>query len=270
MKKSNKVLYVVAIVIVIVVVIALALAIADVYDIPSRFGMPRIMLELNPWVELIIGAFVSILAAFIAAYATIKSVSMSIKNQEEIRREDNRKDVLPMIKIDYSAKLKTASSKELYVKQKIDGPLNQYESHQDRRSINIPIRNVGLREMYNVRVLFEGSDDFCESEEEQNLAPILYKDDLVYMLIGIITYLPKNVNVELMNDYYPTTKMFFNILFSDCFGNAYKQRFSVDVSYGCLRVSGGKHNELCKDFEDVYLAGFEILSAPILICDKKT
>ena len=261
MEKNNKILYVVIIVFTLVLVI-----IADVFDIPSHFGISQEMLKLNPWVELVISAFVAIFAALIAAYATIRSVSMTIKKQEENRKDDNRKDALPMIQIDYLAKIKMANKKEVYIKQKIDGSLKKFEPIQSNGYIRIPIRNVGLREMYDVRVLFEDSDNFSKSEEEQPLVPILYKDDLAYMFIETITYMPKDIGkTELVNDVHPTTTIFFNVLFNDCFGNAYKQKFSIDISYDYLRIINKKSKGMYKDFQNAGWVGFETLSAPILV-----
>lgn len=263
--KINKILCVAIIVIVFALVLVI---IADVFDIPSHFGISQEMLKLNPWVELVISAFVAIFAALIAAYATIRSVSMTIKKQEENRKDDNRKDALPMIQIDYLAKIKMANKKEVYIKQKIDGSLKKFEPIQSNGYIRIPIRNVGLREMYDVRVLFEDSDNFSKSEEEQPLVPILYKDDLAYMFIETITYMPKDIDksaIEFVDGIHPTTKIFFSVLFNDCFGNAYKQKFSIDISYDYMRIANKKNKSMHKDFQNAGWADFETLSAPILV-----
>ena len=48
--------------------------------------------------NLIINNAVVILAAVIGAFATIRSVQKTIRNQENQRQEDNKKNALPMIK----------------------------------------------------------------------------------------------------------------------------------------------------------------------------
>lgn len=267
MKKKNKIIAVV-----LFVLFLMSIIVFDVLNIPSRIiGMKREMLELNSWVNLVISSIVAVFAAFIAAYATIKSVSMTIKKQEDDRKEDNRKDVLPMIRIDCLSKQKMTSRKEVCVKQKIDKPLKKLKSFQCNGYIKIPIKNVGLREMYDVHVLFEDSEDFVGSEEEQFLVPILYKDDLVYMLISIITFMPKSIDeseTEFVDDYHNTVKLFFSILFTDCFGNKYKQKFSIDIAYDYLRIVSGRDKGLYRDYENASWVDFETLSAPVLIKSK--
>lgn len=221
--------------------------------------------------NLIINNAVVILAAAIGAFATIRSVQKTIRNQENQRQEDNKKNALPMIKIDTSVKLSSSNYNELNVKQKTKLTPKEQKPFHINKLLEIPIRNVGLREMYNVRAVFCANDNFEKSSKPQDITPIIYKDDSSCMAINIITYMPKSIDkspVEFVSDSHVSrlaTKLSFIILFDDCFNNSYQQKFAVDLTYDYLKITDGRGSGLYKDFENSELIDYEVLSAPKII-----
>lgn len=220
--------------------------------------------------NLIINNAVVILTAVIGVFATIRSVQKTIRNQENQRQEDNKKNALPMIKIDTSVKFSSSNYNELNVKQKTKLTPKEQKPFHINKLLEIPIRNVGLREMYNIRAVFCANDNFEKSSKPQDITPIIYKDDLSCMAINIITYMPKSIDessVEPVSNSHvrPVTKISFTILFDDCFDNSYQQEFAVDLTYDYLKIIDGKDNGLYKDFENSELIDYEVLSAPKII-----
>ena len=71
----------------------------DVLDVPTRMGLisPENSRE---WLDNIVGYFGIIAGAFIGFFSAIIPVKITLERQEEVRKEDNAKRVLPLVKID--------------------------------------------------------------------------------------------------------------------------------------------------------------------------
>lgn len=203
----------------------------------------------------------TISATIIGTLATI-IVAMIQKKQ---RLEDNKKNALPMLNIDLSTKFDSDNYNELRVEQKTKLRQNERQSLPACKLLKVPIRNVGHREMYNVRVVFCDDDNFKKTEP-QDITPIIYNNNLSCMAINIITYMPSaqdySVEFPYLGSKEPKTKLTFSILFDDCFKNSYQQKFSIDITYNYLKIIDGKYKGLYKDFENSELIDYEVLSAP--------
>jgi len=236
----------------------IALCILDITNTPTRIGFDTI--ELNPWTNL---AITSIFVIF-SAVITIRSVLLSMKNQENQRKEDNEKAVLPMGKIEKPSEQSsrreddaTVSVVSKYTKK------GKTETIPTYKYIRFAFRNVGVREMYDVSIQFEENEHFAASER-QAIAPIIYANDTVIIAIGPITKRPVTGNyvVEVITagNNKGIVPIDFYIYYSDCYKNKYKQLFQIDTIHDWMKiVDTGK---LFMDFENPQLSGFRVLSAP--------
>lgn len=187
----------------------------DALDVPTRMGLvsPENSRE---WLDNIVGYFGIIAGAFIGFFSAMIPVKITLERQEEIRREDNAKRVLPLVKIDTWQPSQLGDP----VIEKIDFD----KGNNTSIGLYFAIQNVGLREMYDV-----WCDDFCgdvkRKRKRANIAEIIYKDEWAredYML---------QVNRLVQSG---TMDLRFRVHFKDCYGNGYYQM----VKCKCELVGG--------------------------------
>lgn len=166
---------------------------ADFNDIPPHFNI-FVSQKVNPWTEV----FVSLLSSFLAATATILAVLLTLDSQEKQRQEDNKKQALPILKIEKS-KLAHGllNNFTLDVKSK---PLriSEEEGYYGKfsKDISIQIENVGMREMYDLSLEVIDNTYFT-SIKERKLTPILYKDDSFDMDLILYPHIPNNISINM-------------------------------------------------------------------------
>ena len=238
------------------------LCILDIANIPSKFGISSI--ELNPWTNL---AITSIFVIF-SAVITIRSVLLSIKNQENQRKEDNEKAVLPMGKIDKPDNIKIRREEE-----SITSVISRYdkagktEKIESFKPILFEFKNVGKREMYDISIQYQENDYFHESDI-QSLAPVVYAGDSIIVSTEITTKRPiiernstvADIGGSIVKSVSP---IIMNIYYLDCYKNKYRQQFQIETTYRWMKILESK--KTFRDFENPELVGFKILSAPEIV-----
>lgn len=237
------------------------LCILDIFDIPSKLGFLTKPVELNSWVSLAITSLFVIFSAVI----TIRSVILSIQNQETQRKEDNEKAVLPMGKIEKPS--------EQNIRREEDGLISvcsiynkkgKTEKIDSYKYIKLNFKNVGVREMYNTKIKIVENEHFSSSDY-QELSPIIYSNDAALIAFNIATKRPVIENNSTVEDIggnivKSIAPIIFDVYYTDCYGDSYKQRFQVEVTYRWFRIIETK--KTYKDFENPELAGFKVVSAP--------
>lgn len=197
----------------------------DVMDLPSKLGIVDGD-NSKTWLEYSIEYFGPITAAFISFIGAIMAVSVSLNKETEFRKEDNRKNVLPLIKI-----------KEKNRKISLDGPLSKsvkgadgdfnfpiIELARDNETMmimNLSIENVGQREMYDVWI---GGVNHMgrESKKYCRVTPVLYRNEKYTNCVFASTDCPRDLrNVTIS----------FRVYYRDCYDNWYYQIISGTGSY---------------------------------------
>lgn len=218
------------------ILIFVCIYIFDITDMPSKFGLVN---ENNSkeWLAFSISFFGAVAASYIGFIGAIMAVSMTAEKQNEFRKEDNRKKVLPLIKV----KTNTATAN---IEKGIPPIIELPKEEQATLLIAISFKNVGQREMYDVwlggiKYDTEKSDNYCK------IVPILYKDDEYNEYNEYITSaIERRQKGEVLG-------ISFKIYFRDCYENWYFQEITG-------KSTGGVGKRYKVDT-------FEIRSAPILI-----
>lgn len=180
----------------------------DVTDSPSRLGIVNSD-NSKEWLNFSINYFGTIAASFIGFIGAIMAVSITIEKQNEFRKEDSRKNVLPLIKVETN----TSSIKSTTT---IPPIIDLAKNNKTITFIALSFENVGQREMYDIWVggvkhYSKGSKNYC------NIAPILYKKDKYSDLIASAIDCEKEAK---------TVEISFRIYFRDCYDNWYYQEIS--------------------------------------------
>lgn len=240
----------------------------DIVDTPSKLGIVN---ENNSkeWLRFSINYFGTIAASFISFIGAIMAVSMTIEKQNEFRKEDNRKRVLPIAKIGFCTKKQPldGSNRQVVVKQKSSGHYSQ-ERANTHNNLQIQLSNVGEREMYDARIKILENEDFLPSKE-QEIAPIVYSKEASYFSMTIDAVMPKlnrdsqsDIVSDQDNDNILKSEITFLILYKDCYDNKYRQSFTIEVSYNVMRSKIAGKSYVFKDFENSEIQSCRVVSAP--------
>ena len=140
----------------------------DITDSPSRLGIVNSE-NSKEWLNFSVNYFDTIAASFIGFIGAIMAVSITIEKQNEFRKEDSRKNVLPLIKVETNTLLIKSTTT-------IPPIIDLAKNDKTTAFIALSFENVGQREMYDVWVggvkhYSKGSKNYC------SIAPILYKKD---------------------------------------------------------------------------------------------
>lgn len=236
----------------------------DFCNIPSKIGWIN-NINSNEWLNIIFTYTVGILSALIGAYMTIRSVKMSIDEQEKVRKEEEKKKALPLLKInaekeyDYRYKYMQFScffTEESKERKRKDIP--------DTANVTIKLENVGMRELYDLYIGDIQSSVFKEDNEYHKMHPIIYKDDSI--CINLSFYEMGNYDKDLSDEKYDTMINFmtFNCYFKDCYNNWYYQTLQVSLMYNLMKDIPIDERAL-----NISVSNTEIISPPIEIkeCD---
>lgn len=227
-KDENKLFYWI---IALIIMFPILFILLDYYNIPSKYTWIR-KVDLVFWKNFLSSYVLSILTSFMAAFITIHSVKMSIKNQEIIRKEDNAKNVLPLLTIENAFNKSCGKGINIHFIFKENNDDLEIDSNkiEDKCKITIFLKNLGMRELYNLYV------EKVESKFFQNISdkpmifdyPIVYKEE--FKVIDFEFYTNKSIN---LNEYgYEDLKdcMVFNCYFQDCYNNRYYQRIALNMT----------------------------------------
>lgn len=234
------------------------LFILDYFNIPSNMGID-ILGELNPWTELVASGIFTLISAVVA----VNTVVLTINEQKENRAEDNRKEALPLIKIDRVNEKVDSYDDDIRVtvsqKQNFKG---KSKNNLTNRRIRFKFINVGRREMYNIRITFNDSDNFMASDQ-QEVAPILYKNDCVNVCVQMKEVAPIEIDsstVMILPDVNSSTDMLISVYYEDCYGNGYEQILSITIKYRLYVVE--KNKKTYANFTNAKYVGSRIIAAP--------
>lgn len=202
----------------------------DLFNFPSKMGLTN-NVNYYEWLNIIFTYSVSILSALIGAYMTIRSVKLSISEQEKVRKEDEKKKALPLLKI--SEGLYDYRHKYIQFNCFITNESNKRvrKDIEDTANITIRLINVGMRELYDLYICNIQSDVFKEDSLNYIVCPIIYKDDDV--CINFYFYEMGNYDNDKTCDKYHTKISFmrFDCYFKDCYNNWYYQKFKIGLMY---------------------------------------
>lgn len=194
----------------------------DASNLLSTWGIIGYNNPPSEWSGVLIGYFGSAFAA-VAGYI---AVILSLKKQEDARKEDNAKEVLPLL------------SAEPYY-EAVSEPVIVTNGDYESASLNtatggiLKLQNVGMREMYDLRVINMESDRLESAVTNVEITPILYKDGSIYVCIypvmkGTLDGKSLRIREKTFNTY-GKLGLPINIAFGyqDCYGNKYIQNFKL-------------------------------------------
>lgn len=174
------------------------------------------------WTSVLLGYFGSALAAILGYTAVI----ITIFQQEKARREDNAKEVLPLIAAEpyYGA---------------VSKPVVVTNSDCEAANLNVvtggilKVQNVGMREMYNLEIISLKSDKFDDVMSHTAITPILYKENSVFLCVyPVIEGALDGKNVCIQGQAFKAhaeISLFIDVTFAyqDCYKNIYTQDFRL-------------------------------------------
>lgn len=219
MKKHIKSTVAIAVLLIIVPLIWFAV---DSNNILSAIGVKSLGNTPSNWTDAFLGYLGSASATIIGYVAVV----ITIIQQEKSRREDNAKEVLPLLSIEpYHG---TVSGSIVVTN-------GDYESacFNVATSGVLRIRNVGMRELYSLTVSMK-SDKFSNIVTDIEMTPILYKDNSEYICVyPIVEGKPDdkgNIHVQeqaikACGELDISIEMTFS--YQDCYGNKYTQDFRI-------------------------------------------
>lgn len=236
----------------------------DYFDIPSKFGWTN-NLKSNEWLNVLFTYTIGLISAIISAFMTIHSVQLTINTQEKDRINDNKKQALPLLKIEaekeYDYRYKYLQFDCLFTEE---SKLRTRKDISDTAKVTIKIKNVGMRELYD---LYIGDIESSVFKEQKNyyhkICPIIYKNDCLN--INLMFYEMGIYDKDLSEEKYHTMINFitFNCFFKDCYNNWYYQTLRISLVY-YLR----KNTPLEQRALYISISNTEVISPPIEINEK--
>lgn len=238
----------------------------DYYNIPSHLGLTK-NLSTQTWLgnSLIYG--VTILAAIIGAFVTIRSVRLSIEEQARVRVSENKKNALPLLRVseekDYDYRYKYIQFSCLFTEE---SKLRKRKDIADTANVTIKIENVGMRELYELWIGDINNIYFREDnsiDKYHNMYPIIYKDN--YVCINLSFYEMGNYDNDDLDYKYHTliSPMSFNCYFRDCYDNWYYQTLQISLMHQIVENIPIEQRAL-----NISVSNAQVISPPIEI-DKK-
>lgn len=235
----------------------------DFYNIPSKMGWIN-KINSNEWLNVTFTYIVGILSAMIGAYMTIRSVKLSIEEQERIRIEENKKKALPLLKVSieeqYDYRYKYFQFDCLFTEE---SKKRKRKDIVDTAKVSIKLENVGMRELYDLYIGDIQSNVFKENSEYHKMHPIIYKDDFV--CINLFFYEMGCYDKDKSKVKYDTVinSMTFNCYFKDCYNNWYYQTLQLSLMYQIVKDTPAEQRAL-----NISINNTEIVSPPIEIEEK--
>lgn len=232
----------------------------DFYNIPSKFGWIS-KVDSSEWLNIIFTYVVGILSALIGAYMTIRSVKMSIEEQEKVRKNEEKIKALPLLKISpeeqYDYRYKYMQFSCFFTEE---SKKRKRKDIADTANVTIKLQNVGMRELYDLYIGDIQSSVFKEDNEYHKIYPVIYKDD--YVCINLSFYEMGSYDKDTSDEKYHTMVNFmtFNCYFKDCYNNWYYQTLQVSLMYNLNKDVPINERAL-----NISVSNTEIISPPIEI-----
>ena len=237
--------------------------ILDQYDVMSKIGIIGEGDDPSEW-SVVLLSYIGSVAAAAASYI---AVLLSISRQERARQQDNMKAALPLL----SPKTKTCTSGRAVqtMDLKYDIPPNQGQGGGRQVSAKTPslnsleIKNSGMRELYELKIVGVKSDFFETDFQPLELAPVLYKDDAKILNI---MFNARGEDIEedggpwRLRDNKSFARATIIFSYEDCYKNPYTQEIGIACSYNSeVRRSPREV------FEGSIIQECEVISAPTLV-----
>ncbi|QSX09556.1 hypothetical protein J0B03_05700 [Alkalibacter rhizosphaerae] len=199
----------------------------------------------------------SIYSGGIGGLFTYLGVKFTIDKNNEKRDYENKRTVLPLIKIESGV----YDYKWTYIQ--FDFLLTEESKYRERKDIpdtanaTICINNVGQRELYDMYISCE-SDIFVVKNKIHKITPVLYKDDSLQM--NFLFYEMGVYDNDNKQNKHNTliSPLNLTIYFKDCYSNWYYQQVAVRLFHNLEKGKSREERALNVSFERA-----EILSAPI-------
>ena len=197
----------------------------DITDFPSKIGIVN-QENSKSWLQYSIDFFGPVAAAFIGFIGGIMSVFITIKKQGEYKKEESRKNVLPLVKVkDRVKRIPPINISGDDIKGFSDNfafPIIDLARDEEAfLIINLEFENVGQREMYDVWVGGVESS-LRTSKNYHKIASILYKGDKYKNYLSSAVSCPNGEK---------TIDISFKIYYKDCYDNWYFQRINGKGSF---------------------------------------
>lgn len=229
----------------------------DFFNIPSRMGWTSTM-NSKIWLECIFTYTVTILSAIIGAFITIKSVKLSIEDQEKVRIEENKKKALPLLKIDkeehYDYRYQYFQFNCIFTEESKE---RERKDLSDTARVTLKINNVGMRELYNLCIGDFESTFFKVENEYLYISPIVYKDDSIN--INLFFYEMGCYDNDLLRENLNEiiSPIQFKCYFKDCYENWYYQTLNLSLIHKIIENTPLEQRAL-----EIYIMDTEVASAP--------
>lgn len=207
----------------------------DRFNLPSILGIIDFNNPPSEWSVIFTGYFGSALAA-IAGYV---AVILSLRKQEDARKEDNAKEVLPLISVSATIPNDLWNRPAIYLKHTIQSKNGDSTAEEEKPSLHpsqngVLLKNVGMREMYDVKLVGVESDFFTSSSSSIELAPILYKDNTIAFDIMLEANGPQSKYTAIINRTFKNrsyARVIVDVSYKDCYGNCYIQKIELKIFY---------------------------------------
>lgn len=182
--------------------------------------------------------FVGYFGSAVSAVAGYIAVMLSLNIQEKSRKEEQTKEVLPLLSVTCTKSDSGWDRAIIYLKHNIQSNVQDSSAMNtscDHRSPSgILLTNVGMREMYDVRIVRVESNFFSSLSVPTELTPILYKDDTIVFDVmleacGLQTKCPEITYRTFKNKTY--VEAIISVSYKDCYNNCYIQKIGVKLSY---------------------------------------
>lgn len=236
----------------------------DYFDIPSKFGWTN-NLKSSEWLNVIFTYVIGLISAMIGAFMTIHSVKLTINTQEKSRINDNKKQALPLLKVEpekeYDYRYKYIQFDCLFTEE---SKLRIRKDIVDTANVTIKLKNVGMRELYDLYIGDIESSVFKEEKDYYHkISPIIYKDDCLN--VNLMFYEMGNYDNDLLEEKYHTMINFmsFNCYFKDCYNNWYYQTLQISLMYNLMKYIPPDKRAL-----NISVSNTEVISPPMDISEE--
>ena len=235
---------------------ALCFIILDYFNIFTAIGVDISRFNLDA-----LAIVVSIVGCAIAGALTLWSVIKTIDASREEQKNENKRIVMPMIKIsptEYDYKQKYIVFDFNFTEESMQ---QLWKADDVATNIAINIKNVGQRELLDLHIGGFSSSYFHEGGSFYMLSPIVYADDSMDL-----TFYVYNKGIDYLDlKAYDTwiSNITFDLYYKDCLGTWYTQKFTLSFMHRLTKQSEGSESEL-----NITLERIHIDSSPIEYMQK--
>lgn len=205
----------------------------------------------------------TIIGSVIAGAVTLLGVLFTILAQREDQKEENKRLVMPMLKIstdEYDYKHKYIQF-DTYLTE--ESKKRKRKNIADTKSLTIKVTNIGQRELLEMYVGDFSGTFFAEGGHYYKLNPVVYSGDAISLNLcfyenGVYDNDQDQGNLGLL-----ISPMECRFYFKDCLGNWYSQDFAIRFFHSITKGVPAEHSAL-----NISIERIEIRSAPELVANE--